>query len=99
MGLKAQEPMLVDIEELPSYLRAQHSVYMDLGDTSYYLTDVNDHFWRVQSTEQLNDKGHYTDLTEPVSTLDEFLAMPAIDGKSILDLASEATFYASVKPE
>ena len=76
MGQKAQEPIEITVEDLPTYLRANHSVFMDLGGKSYYLTDVNDHFWRVQDTETLNDKGHFVDLTEPVSTVGEFLEMP-----------------------
>lgn len=99
MGQKAQEPISITVEELPTYLRAHHSAYMDLGGKSYYLTDVNDHFWRVQDTEQLNDKGHYVDLTEPVESVDAFLEAPAVDGKTIVELFDEATFYASEKPE
>ena len=99
MGLKAQEPLKIEAEELPTYLRAHHSVYMDLGGKSYYLTDVNDHYWRVQDTEQLNDKGHYVDITEPVPTVDEFLAVPAFDGKSVAEVYAEATFFESYKPE
>ncbi len=99
MGQKAQEPISITVEELSTYLRAHHSVFMDLGGKSYYLTDVNDHFWRVQDTGQLNDKGHFVDLTEPVDTVNAFLDTPAIDGKTIVELFDEATFYASEKPE
>lgn len=99
MGQKAQEPADISAEELPTYLRVHHSVFMDFGSKTYYLTDVNDHFWRVQDTGQLNDKGHFTDITEPVSTLSEFLASPIVDGKLIDEIYPDAVFYASVKPE
>ncbi|MBR2835057.1 MAG: CDP-alcohol phosphatidyltransferase [Coriobacteriales bacterium] len=99
MGLKAAEPIDITAEELPTYLRMHHSVYMDVNGKSYYLTDVNDHYWRAQDTEKLNEKGHYCDVSEPLPTIDEFLSDPAIDGKSVMDLVEEAAFYPSVKPE
>lgn len=99
MGQKAQEPIDITIEELPTYLRKNHSVFMDLGDKTYYLTDVNDHFWRVQDTAQLNDKGHFVDVSEPVDTVDVFLSMPAIEGRSIVEVQPEAVFFASQKVE
>lgn len=99
MGQKAQEPIDITVEELPTYLRMNHSVFMDLDGKSYYLTDVNDHFWRVQDTEQLNDKGHFVDVSEPIDTVDAFLAMPAIGDRSILEVLPNAVFYASEKPE
>ena len=97
MGKKAVEPIELFGDELVNYLRVNHSVYMDVEDKSYYLTDVNDHYWRAQATDQFNDKGHYVDISEPVPTLSEFLADPAIDGKSVSELAPTATFYASEK--
>ncbi len=99
MGQKALEPFCVTAEELPTYLRVNHSAFMDYDGKTYYLTDVNDHFWRVQDTEELNDKGHFCDLTEPVDSIATFLSMPTIEGKAILDLIGEAKFYASEKPE
>ena len=97
MGLKAQDPIALEGEGLADYLRANHSLYMDLAGASYYLTDVNDHYWRVQDTSQKNEKGHYVDASEPVATLAEFLADPAFDGKTLAEVAPEATFYASEK--
>lgn len=97
MGLKATEPLQIAPEELSSYLSAKHAVYMDYAGASYYLTDANENYWRVQDTSCLNDKGHYTDVTTPIARVDEFLAEPAIDGKSVLAAAPEAAFYASEK--
>ncbi len=97
MGLKATEPLQIAPEELAAYLGAKHAIYMDVADASYYLTDANENYWRVQDTAQLNDKGHYTDVTTPIAAVEEFLAAPAIDGKSVLDAAPAATFYASEK--
>ena len=99
MGKKAVEPIELLGDELVSYLRVNHSVYMDVEDKSYYLTDVNDHYWRAQDTEKLNEKGHYCDVSEPVPSVDEFLSCPSIDGKTITELFEGATFYASEKPE
>ena len=99
MGLKAANALEISLEELPNYLHANHSVYMDVDGESYYLSDVNDSYWRAQDTSKLNDKGHYVDCSELVPTLSEFLTLPFKDGKSVNDLAGEATFYASVKPE
>jgi phage antirepressor YoqD-like protein len=97
MGLKAAEPLQIAPEELASYLSAKHAIYMDVADASYYLTDANENYWRVQDTAVLNDKGHYTDVTTPVAAVEEFLAEPAVAGKSVADLAGAATFYASEK--
>ena len=96
MGKQAEEALDIKADELSTYLRRNHSVYMQVGDTTYYLTDVNSHDWRAQDVSKLNEKGHYTDCSELVHMVDEFLALPFIDGeKSINDVAEEATFYAS----
>lgn len=99
MGTKAAEVLDVSFDELPNYLHAKHSVYMEVGGATYYLTDVNDRYWRAQDTTQLNDKGHYVDTSDLVPTVAEFLALPFIDGKSIEDVFAEAKFYASEKAE
>ncbi len=97
MGIKAAEALDISRDNLKSYLHANHSVYMEIGNETYYLTDVNDSYWRVQRTDTLNDKGHYLDASELVPTLAEFLHLPFKEGKSIDDLFEEASFYASVK--
>ncbi len=99
MGVKATEVLEVSYDDLPVYLHANHSVYMDVAGETYYLTDVNDRYWRVQDTTQLNEKGHYVDCSELVPTISEFLELPFADGKSVKDLFDTAIFYASVKPE
>lgn len=97
MGTKAAEALDVSFDELPTYLHAKHSVYMEVGGETYYLTDVNDRYWRAQDTKALNDKGHYVDASDLVPTVSEFLALPFIDGKSIADAFDQAVFYASEK--
>ena len=98
MGAKAEEKLEISQDELKMYLHAKHSVYMDVDGSSYYLTDVNDRYWRVQDTTKLNEKGHYVDCSELVPTLSEFLDLPFGEaGKSINQLFDQATFYASVK--
>ena len=100
MGVKASEKLEIAIDELKMYLHAHHSVYMDVNGESYYLTDVNDRYWRVQDTSKFNEKGHYVDCSELVPTLAEFLDLPFGEaGKSINQLFDEAVFYASEKPE
>lgn len=98
MGAKSPEKLELSKDELRNYLHANHSVYMDVEGASYYLSDVNDRYWRVQDTAQLNEKGHYVDCSELVPTLSEFLDLPFGEaGKSVNELFDGATFYASVK--
>ena len=97
MGIKAPEALDVTFDDLTTYLHANHAVYMEVGGETFYLTDVNDRYWRVQDTAKFNGKGHYVDCSELVPTISEFLELPFLDGKSIKDLFDEATFYASEK--
>ena len=97
MGVKAAEALDVTYDGLPTYLHANNSVYMEVDGATYYLTDVNDRYWRVQDTTQFNEKGHYVDMSELVPTISEFLELPFLEGKSIKDLFDDATFYASEK--
>ena len=97
MGTKAVDALEISFEDMPMYLRAKHSVYMDVNGASYYLTDVNDRYWRAQDTAKLNEKGHYVDASELVPTVSEFLTLPFIDGKSVTDVFDQAVFYASEK--
>jgi len=100
MGVKAAEKLEISKDELKTYLHANHSVYMDVDGASYYLTDVNDRYWRVQDTSKMNEKNHYVDCSELVPTISEFLSLPfGEEGKSIKELFDDAEFYASVKPE
>ena len=100
MGVKAEEKLEITADELKTYLHANHSVYMDVAGASYYLTDANDRYWRVQDTSKLNEKSHYVDCSELVPTLSEFLDLPfGEEGKSINQLFGEAEFFASYKPE
>ena len=99
MGTKAAEAFDVSYDGLSTYLHANHSVYMEVDGATYYLTDVNDRYWRVQDTSQLNEKGHYVDCSELVPTVSEFLELPFAEGKSIKDVFDQAVFYASEKAE
>lgn len=97
MGVQAQEAQKLTIDELETALREQHAIYMQVENDLYYLTDVNDNYWRVQRTDEKNEKGHYVDCSELVPTVGEFLALPFREGAAIKDLVEGATFYASVK--
>ena len=99
MGTKAVDALEISFEDMPMYLRAKHSVYMDVNGASYYLTDVNDRYWRAQDTSRRNSKNHFVDCSELIDTVDEFLMLPFVHGKTIKDVFDQATFYASVKGE
>lgn len=96
MGVKAEEPIVIDFEDLPNYLRAKHSIYMDLGEKLLYLTDANDIYWRAQDTDTYNEKGHYIDCSDLVPTVSEFMDLPVWKGKSIKQLFSITRFYDSI---
>lgn len=97
MGVKAEQALDISRDDLATYLRANHSVYMEVAGREYYLTDVNEHHWRAQDTSRVNDKGHYVDCSDLVPTVSEFLQLPFIDGKCVEQVFNEATFYPSVK--
>lgn len=99
MGVKSEEPLDLKREDLASYLSSNHSAYMEYDGALYYLTDVNDHYWRAQDTAVLNDKGHYVDASDLVPSVSEFLAVAFLDGKTIPDVFEDAVFYASEKRE
>ena len=99
MGLKADEALDITFDDLRPYLHANHSVYMETDGALYYLTDVNDRYWRVQRTDILNEKGHYVDCSDLVPTISEFLYLPFSDGKTIASCFENARFFASYKPE
>ncbi len=99
MGKKAAEALDINYVDLAEYLHCNHSVYMRIDSSIYYLTDVNYEAWRAQDTSRRNDKNHFVDCSELVPTVDEFLALPFIHGKTIEDVFEHATFYASLKGE
>ena len=97
MGKKAAEALDINYDELAEYLHCNHSVYMKLDSSIYYLTDVNYESWRAQDTSRINDKGHFTDCSELVSTLSEMSRLPWLDGKTLEDVFADATFFASIQ--
>ena len=99
MGTKAAEAFDVSYDGLPTYLHANHSVYMEVDGATYYQTEVNDRYWLVQDTSLLNEKVHYVDCIVLVPTVSEFLELPFAEGKSIKDVFDQAVFYASEKAE
>lgn len=99
MGTKATEALDVSFDDLPTYLHANHSVYMDVSGASFYITDVNDRYWRAQDTTKFNEKGHYVDASELVPTLSEFMGLPFVEGKCIEEVFDDAVFFASEKSE
>ena len=65
------------------------------GEETYYVTHT-DGYWRVQDCGKLNGKGHFTDCSELVPTVNEVLHLPCIDGKSLYDVAPTAEFFDSI---
>ena len=98
MGVKADEAISLDFEALLSYLRSKTRVFMDVDGHEYYITHT-DGYWRVQDCAVLNDKGHFTDCTELVTTLPELVELPWLNKKSIHDMAHGATFYESLQDD
>ncbi len=99
MGKRATEPLDIDYAGLAEYLHCNHSVYMRVDNRLFYLTDANFEAWRAQDTSHRNHKNHYIDCSPLVDTLDEFLSLPFVDGKTIEDSFDHATFYASLTGE
>ena len=85
MGLKADETISLEFEDLLSYLRSKTRIFMDADGGQYYITHT-DGYWRVQDFNQLNDKGRFTDCSELVTTLSELIELHWHEGKSIHDL-------------
>lgn len=97
MGKRAEEVLeLENLDGLKDFLSHNHSVYMDVDGRSYYLTDVNSHYWRAQDTTKFNEKGHYCDCSALVPTLSEFMAVDFIDGKTVPEVFEDAVFHCSV---
>lgn len=104
MGRMSDEALeLKSVEELITYLMTTHSAFMQYKETTYYLTDANDIYWRAQDTNTLNEKDHFVDCSELVASVREFVDLPFIEGvggvRSIREVFERATFFASVKVE
>lgn len=97
MGKKSDEVLDINYDQLADYLHTHHSVYMKVDNDVYYLTDANYEAWRAQNTSLRNAKNHFVDCSELVATVDEFLMLGFINGKTIKDVFSSATFYPSLK--
>ena len=99
MGLKSEETLEIKtVDEVAGYLRANTRVFMDVDGAEYYLTHT-DGYWRAQDCSVLNDKGHFTDCSDLVLTVNEFMTLPWLDGKSVTDLVGVATFYKSIQED
>lgn len=96
MGKKAAEPIEVPYEDLADYLHRNHSVYLRVDNRYYYLTDVNFEAWRAQDTSRRNAKNHFVDCSDLVPTVDEFLTLPFVGGRTIAEVYDHATLYPSL---
>ena len=95
MGVMAEEKLELGPDTLEGYLRSTTRVFAKVDGATYYVTHT-DGYWRVQDCGKLNDKGHFTDCSELVSTVDEVMNLPVFGGKSLLEVADAAEFYESV---
>ena len=95
MGVMAEEKLEIGPDTLEGYLRSNTRVFTKVNDATYYVTHT-DGYWRVQDCANLHEKGHFTDCSELVPTVNEVMNLPVFDGKSLVDVAAEAEFYASV---
>ncbi|MDO4590982.1 MAG: CDP-alcohol phosphatidyltransferase [Slackia sp.] len=97
MGVQAEETFDArSFDEFADYLRAHTRVFMEVAGKTYYLTHT-DGYWRAQDCAVLNDKGHFTDCSDLVPTLDEFFGLPWLDGKTVEDVFADAKFYGSIQ--
>lgn len=96
MGVMATEELEIGPDQLEDYLRSTTRVFAKVGEGTYYVTHT-DGYWRVQDCDRMNEKNHFTDCSELVPTLHEVLYLPCIEGRSLSDVAEEATFYESVQ--
>lgn len=96
MGKMAEEAVEIGPDTLDGYLRSNTRVFAKVGEDTYYVTHT-DGYWRIQDCAKLNDKGHFTDCSDLVPTVGEVVNLPFHYGRSLLDVASEATFYPSVE--
>ncbi len=96
MGVKAEETVTFAYDEFVNYLRAKTRIFMEYDGHEYYLTHT-DGYWRAQDCAKLNEKQHFTDCSELVTTLAEFLELPWLDDKSVKDVFDDATFYESIQ--
>lgn len=105
MGRQSDEVLEVaDVEELITYLMGAHCAYLQYETQTYYLTDANDIYWRAQDTNVLNEKTHFTDCSELVASVREFVDLPFIESsdgskKSIRQAFDKVTIYPSIKVE
>lgn len=97
MGVQAEEVLEVGtFEDFANYLRAHTRVFMEVEGKAYYLTHT-DEYWRAQDCAVMNDKGHFTDCSDLVPTLDELLGLAWLDGKSVKDVFADAKFFKSIE--
>lgn len=96
MGKMAEEAVEIGPDTLDAYLRSNTRVFAKVGEDTYYVTHT-DGYWRIQDCSNLNEKGHFTDCSDLVPTLDEVLNLPFSYGRSLLEVADEAQFFPSME--
>jgi len=96
MGVMAEEALEIGPDGIEGYLRSHTRVFAKVDGGTYYVTHT-DGYWRVQTCDTLNDKGHFTDCSELVPTLHEVLHLPCINERSLADVAGEAQFFESIQ--
>lgn len=85
-----------DFEGFLKYLRAKTRAFLTIDEHQYYVTHT-DGYWRVQDCEELNEKGHFSDCSELVTTMPELVELAWLGGKSVHDLFPKTTVAEAVE--
>lgn len=96
MGKMAEETVEIGPDTLDGYLRANTRVFAEVGEKTYYVTHT-DGYWRIQDCANLNEKGHFSDCSDLVPTVNEVINLPFHNGRTLLELAGEAEFFPSIE--
>lgn len=96
MGKMAEEAVEIGPDTLDAYLRSNTRVFARVGEYTYYVTHT-DGYWRIQDCANLNEKGHFSDCSDLVPTVNELINLPFHNGRTLLELAGEAGFFPSIE--
>ena len=96
MGKMAEEAVEIGPDTLDAYLRSNTRVFAKVGEYTYYVTHT-DGYWRIQDCANLNEKGHFSDCSDLVPTVNEVINLPFHNGRTLLELACEAEFFPSIE--
>ncbi len=85
-----------DFEGFLKYLRSTTRAFYTVDDHQFYVTHT-DGYWRVQDCDELNEKGHFSDCSELVTTMPELVELAWHGDKSLHDLFGKAVVSEAVE--